>query len=221
MPARPVDNPKLPPPELAARVAFTVSSTEAEGPGRRFALWVQGCSLGCPGCCNPELWSTDGAPARTVSELEQEILGAAAAPSPIEGISLLGGEPLEQDAPLAELARRVRARGLTVMLYTGYTLDEAAERGSTLVSECDLVVAGRFEQALRTTGRRWIGSTNQTLHFLSDAYAPDDPRFQEPNHAELKLSSEGLLTVVGFPFDSIRRAFPKRLDHFESGATEV
>ncbi|HGG57662.1 MAG TPA: 4Fe-4S cluster-binding domain-containing protein, partial [Nannocystis exedens] len=45
---------------LALQIAHIVAITEAEGPGRRFALWVQGCSLHCPGCCNPELFAAAG-----------------------------------------------------------------------------------------------------------------------------------------------------------------
>ena len=34
-------------------VAQIVRCTEAEGPGKRYALWFQGCPLRCPSCCNP------------------------------------------------------------------------------------------------------------------------------------------------------------------------
>src|SRR6516164_213379 len=100
---------------LEVRIATRVCDTEAEGPGRRWALWVQGCPLRCPGCCNPELLplrARDGSDKlATVDELAREALATPG----IEGVSLLGGEPFAQAAPLAELARRVRAGGLSVM----------------------------------------------------------------------------------------------------------
>ena len=186
-------------------VAMTIPCTGAEGPGERFALWTQGCHLGCPGCCNPELWAPGGDP-RSVASLLADI---DAERHRIEGVSLLGGEPFEQDAALAELARGVRALGLTVMAYSGFRLEELEARGSALLAELDVLVDGRYVESKRTTGRRWIGSSNQRLHFLTEAYAPDDPRFTEPNHAELRLDNHGRLTVVGFPFESVVRAFPK------------
>jgi len=57
---------------------------------------------------------------------------------------------------------------------------------------------------------RWIGSTNQRLHFLSGFYAEADPRFDEPNHAEIRFDHTGTITVVGFPFDSVMEAFGPR-----------
>src|SRR5437762_9807105 len=72
------------------RVAQIVECTEAEGPGRRFALWFQGCPLRCPGCCNPEMLPFAGGSSMTVVEILAEIEAAG----DIEGITMLGGEPL-------------------------------------------------------------------------------------------------------------------------------
>src|SRR5271157_4826924 len=84
-------------------VAQIVPVTEAEGPGRRFALWFQGCPLRCPGCCNPEMLSFDGGQVLSLSEVLQQI--AAAVTHGIEGITLLGGEPVAHAASVALLAR--------------------------------------------------------------------------------------------------------------------
>ncbi|MFM7150626.1 MAG: 4Fe-4S cluster-binding domain-containing protein, partial [Gemmataceae bacterium] len=43
------------PDPLLLSIAQTVPFTEAEGPGKRFAIWFQGCPFRCPGCCNPEM----------------------------------------------------------------------------------------------------------------------------------------------------------------------
>ena len=56
----------------------------------------------------------------------------------------------------------------------------------------------------RTTSRRWIGSENQVLHFLTDRYAPDDPRFAGPNHMEIRIR-RGVITVNGFPVMGARK----------------
>src|SRR6266478_4833228 len=91
--------------ELTVRVAQVVPCTEAEGPGRRFALWFQGCPLRCPGCCNPEML-------------------------PFEG-----GELLAHAAAGAALARVAHALGLNVMVFSGYLLEEARQMSDPAVSE--------------------------------------------------------------------------------------
>jgi anaerobic ribonucleoside-triphosphate reductase activating protein len=180
------------------RVAVMVDDTGAEGPGRRFALWVQGCTIRCAHCCNPQMFPVEGGVEHETAELAKTI---AAVPG-LEGVSVLGGEPFEQPAALAELCALVRKAGLSVMIYTGYTLAELRARNDAAteaaLAECDLLVDGRFEQALYETGRRWIGSKNQVLHFLTDRYSPDDPRFKEANTVEVRVKN-GEVIVTGWP----------------------
>ncbi len=183
---------------MQLRVAQTIADTEAEGPGRRYALWVQGCSLRCPGCCNPEMFSADkGGQLRDVESLASEI---AATPE-IEGVSILGGEPFEQAPALAQLCQEVKASGLSVMVYSGYTLNELRGKGpvvDALLSQIDLLVDGRYLQTQPEMRRRWIGSANQAMHFLSARYSLEDVRFTQRNSVELRLVN-GQLTINGWP----------------------
>src|SRR4051794_27010643 len=110
-------------PEITLAIAQTVACTEAEGPGRRYALWFQGCPLRCPGCCNPEMLPFSGGRPTPLAEVVAEVEAARA--EGIEGLSLLGGEPLAHPAGAAALARAAWQRGLSVMVYSGYTLEEA------------------------------------------------------------------------------------------------
>lgn len=200
-------------------LASFVEHTEAEGPGERFAIWTQGCRIGCEDCCNPHLWSHQPAHLWAVPDLLARLDAARARRPGLEGVTLIGGEPFEQDAALAPLAAGVQARGLSVMAFSGHLLEELQARQSPLLPHVDLLVDGPYLPALRTTGRRWIGSTNQRLHFLSGFYDPADPRFREPNTAELRLNGEGEIQVVGFPFDSVREAFgPRAWKQLRSGA---
>ena len=190
---------------MQLRIAQTVPDTEAEGPGKRFALWVQGCTLHCPGCCNPEMFAPDkGGRLVDTAELAQTILSTPG----IEGISVLGGEPFQQPHALAELCARVRAGGLSVMIYTGYTLGELEERASAtaLLAQADLLVDGRYDQTRPEATRRWIGSSNQVMHFLTPRYSPDEPRFNTPNTVELRFVN-GQLTINGWPqaADAVRK----------------
>jgi anaerobic ribonucleoside-triphosphate reductase activating protein len=187
--------------EVFLRVAQIVPVTEAEGPGRRFALWFQGCPLRCPGCCNPEMLPFDGGQQMTVAEV-LALVEEAARLHGVEGVTLLGGEPLAHAAGGAALARALRERGLTVMVFSGYTLDEARRLPDPAVQELlaltDILVDGPYLREQPETRRRWIGSANQQIHFLSDRYKADDPRWLLPNTLEIRLRGPEL-TVNGFP----------------------
>jgi len=68
--------------ENRLQIAQIVANTAAKGPGRRFAIWVQGCPLRCPACCNPEMRSFDGGVSMTVADI------IARVDSNVEGITL-------------------------------------------------------------------------------------------------------------------------------------
>jgi len=188
------------PPDPSLRVAMTVPRTEAEGPGVRFAVWVQGCPMRCPGCCNPEMLSFT--PRAPVAEVRASELVAACLAAEGEGVSFLGGEPFAQAEGVAAVARGVRAAGRSVMVFSGYTLDELraqeAPGVAALLALTDLLVDGRYDESRRTTQRRWVGSDNQVMHFLTDRYSPLDPRFHEGNHLEIRMRG-GEITLNGWP----------------------
>jgi anaerobic ribonucleoside-triphosphate reductase activating protein len=152
------------------RIANFLPETEVEGPGLRAAIWLQGCSRRCPGCCNPGYLSPDGG-----HEVAPEELVARLGGLPIEGISILGGEPLDQAESLLaflRLLRRDPGPVPGVMLFTGHPWGDLIRRplAGEIIALCDLVKAGPFVEALAPDSRAWIGSTNQTIHFLSDRY---------------------------------------------------
>jgi anaerobic ribonucleoside-triphosphate reductase activating protein len=180
------------------RIAKYVKDTEAEGPGRRFALWVQGCTLRCPGCCNPEMFSTTGGQLIDSREMADIIINTPG----IEGVSILGGEPFQQAVAVAEVCRLVKQAGLSVMVYSGYTLDvlrKSGVRGAReLLANIDILVDGRFMKDMPETRRRWIGSANQQIHFLTDRYNENDPRFYTNNTVEVRFIN-GEITINGWP----------------------
>lgn len=186
------------------RVATIVDSTEAEGPGPRLALWVQGCTIRCPGCCNPEMFTQRGGTEMTIDEALARFDRAGNN----EGVSILGGEPFEQAAGVAAFARGIRERGKTVMVYSGYTIDELRAQAVTnpavteLLDTIDLLVDGRYDQTKPEPkppiGRRWLGSTNQVMHYLTPAYSADDPRMRDSNTVEVHWR-DGKLVVNGWP----------------------
>src|SRR5690349_5384651 len=176
------------------QVAQLVTATEAEGPGRRCALWFQGCPLRCPGCCNPEMLSFYGGQAMTLAEILDEV--ASARGHGIEGITLLGGEPIAHAEAAASLARAVKADGLSVMVFSGYPLEEIRAMADPavreLLNDTDILVDGPYRAELPERRRRWIGSSYQRIHFLTDRYSADDPCWLLPNTLEIRLQGREL-----------------------------
>jgi len=192
-------------------IAQIVPCTEAEGPGRRLAVWVQGCPFRCAGCFNPEFLPTTGGEVIDVSELAEQLQAASVAHD-LEGITLIGGEPFAQAAGCATLAAAAHKLNLTVMVFSGFTLAELRDRGDAdterLLHETDILVDGPYDHTQPETHRRWIGSANQQVHFLTDRCDPDDPRWHEANTLELRLF-DGELTVNGFPATSAGRLWKR------------
>lgn len=120
----------------------------------------------------------------------------------IEGITLLGGEPLAHATGASLLVSAVRELGLTVMVFTGYTIEQARSMADAdvdrLLGLTDILVDGPYVRELPDTSRRWIGSTNQRIHFLTDRYRSDDPCWQERNTLEIRVRGNEV-SVNGFP----------------------
>ncbi|HNX74160.1 MAG TPA: 4Fe-4S single cluster domain-containing protein [Candidatus Rifleibacterium sp.] len=173
------------------------AKTTVEGPGERSALWLQGCSIGCEGCCNPELQPRQGGLEMTVAEIAAKVIAAAA-----DGLTLLGGEPLDQATELFELLQLLRVAGYHgIIMFTGYEWNEiiATPEKQRVAELCDLVIAGPFERQRSPGGRRWIGSDNQTLHFITPFY--DELRRSWPKFVrEIEIFiRDGVIMVNGTP----------------------
>ena len=181
---------------MRVRVGAIVPVTEAEGPGARFALWVQGCSIRCRDCCNPLLFDPGRGTEVEVAALVEQVREVCHS---IEGVTLLGGEPFDQPAPLAAFARGARGLGLSVMTFTGYRIEELAGPSQReLVAATDLLVDGRYEAELPELDRRWVGSTNQRFHFLTGRYAPGIERCPRRD-VEVRLGPDGRMSINGWP----------------------
>jgi anaerobic ribonucleoside-triphosphate reductase activating protein len=199
----------------ALRVHRVLEHTIAEGPGPRACVWVQGCSIRCPGCFNPHTWDAGGGHA-----MEAEILGEhLAGLTGIQGVTFLGGEPFDQAAPLAIVGERVRAAGGSVMTFTGHTFErlQAATEShwQRLLATTDLLVDGPFDWRRPDHARPWVGSTNQRFWFLTDRYAHLDLRADVlPDRVEVHLHPDGRVLVNGMArrevLAGLRRAITAR-----------
>lgn len=135
----------------------------ANGPGVRVSLFVSGCRNHCKGCFNPETWDFDyGRPFTRATE--DEIIEALR-PSWIQGLSILGGEPTEEEnaAVLIPFLKRVRAvlPDKDIWLYSGYTYE--ALRDKEILTLADVLVDGPFLLELKDAGLAFRGSRNQRI----------------------------------------------------------
>jgi anaerobic ribonucleoside-triphosphate reductase activating protein len=187
--------------DMTLNIAHLVPATEAEGPGRRFAVWFQGCPLRCPGCCNPEQLPFTGGTSMKASDIVREIRTAKERHA-IEGITFLGGEPFAHAGGAIVLAEAAHEVDLSIMIFTGFTLEELREKSDTaiglLLAQTDILVDGPYVREMPESKRRWIGSANQRVHFLSGRCSPDDPRWLLPNTLEIRLRGSEV-TINGFP----------------------
>ena len=158
--------------DIYLNVARTLSHSRANGPGVRAVIWVQGCTIGCPGCYNAfthphekRTLATPEAIAKWVSGLEG-----------IEGVSFSGGEPFEQAEAVRSVIQNVRKTKphLTFFSYTGFDFDvlqqSKDENVSGLLGDLDMLCAGPYVHSKRQSNLLWRGSSNQTIHYLSPVY---------------------------------------------------
>ena len=145
------------------RIYGLVQDSIVDGPGFRFVCFVQGCTHHCPGCHNPDSHDPAGGREMDVEEVAAQMLS-----NPLtDGLTLSGGEPMEQAAACLRLAERAHGAGLNVWCYTGYTLEHLLQEGTTdqraLLEQVDVLVDGPFLLAERTLSLPWRGSRNQRL----------------------------------------------------------
>lgn len=183
---------------MELRLHRFLAHTRAEGPGERACIWVQGCPIRCPGCAVPSTWPTDGGHSVSPEGLARRILAGP----PVEGVTLVGGEPFEQASGLAVLGEILRGKGLSVVTFTGYTLEELlAHSGSgraELLRVTDLLIDGSYRRELADLSRPWVGSSNQRYHFLTSRYRHLEPVLESiPNRLEVRLQPNGTVMING------------------------
>jgi anaerobic ribonucleoside-triphosphate reductase activating protein len=178
--------------------------SKVNGPGNRFVLWTQGCSKGCSECFNPETWSREIYKEFSPIELFELIKNFE-----VDGITISGGDPLEQEDELLELLMLLSTMRLRkgIILFSGFT---RAEISSNIIREkclsyIDVLIDGRYEKNLKVDFSL-KGSSNQEFYFFSNKILSDELHFDQ----EIEISSlEGDIMMTGFP--NISRKILKEL----------
>lgn len=186
-----------------------VQASRANGPGLRAIVYVQGCSLNCRGCWNPDTHAfvgTEQAP----EQLARKIIANASA---LDGVTFSGGEPMQQAHDLLVTLQTIRAASphLSLGIYSGYSLPELAagrfhtrksadrieraRRWQEIRSYLDFGVLGRYVES-RPGDRPLRSSSNQDLQIFSGRYSATD---FAPLEVEVQIGFDGLVQITGFP----------------------
>ena len=159
------------------RIASYIQDSIVDGPGLRFTLFTQGCPHRCPGCHNPQTHDPGGGSEMSVGEIVGLILK-----NPLtDGVTFSGGEPFAQAEDCAAIARAVRAKGLDVWAYSGYTFEELMEMAKEdpdvkrLLESCSVLIDGRYLQEQKSMDLPYRGSKNQRIIELAAAMEKGEP----------------------------------------------
>ncbi len=193
---------------MMIRIGNMIPKTRAEGPGTRFAIWVQGCDQNCPGCFAQHLRSHDGGTLMPVSEVLEAI---KAVRSDISGVTFLGGEPFLQARALLQIADAAHAMDLSVLCFSGYTLADLVLGGDpdhlALLLAIDLLVDGPYLEEQRSFSRPLVGSDNQQFRYLTQRITPAQIA-EYHNRIECRIGRDGVLCLNGMgDFPAVMREF--------------
>jgi len=180
-----------------SRLHFPVTTL---GPGRRVGIWLQGCSIRCPGCISADTWrSADQAVA--VSEVIARIAPWLAAS---DGVTVSGGEPFDQPQALAELLGEIRALSpVDILVYSGYPYEKLQEFLAAHGGLIDALISDPFELDQPQT-RALRGSDNQRLHLLTELGSARLAGYERPLHTkdrqlDVMLDDTGTAWLAGIP----------------------
>lgn len=177
--------------------------TEALGPGKRYALWVQGCRRRCKGCISPDSRSFDGGSWMDAAGLAEEIVQTKA----VEGITISGGEPFLQAEALCELIACIKSKkDHGVIVYTGNSYEQLLHCADVfvqkLLSYTDILIDGEYIEDLND-GKSLRGSSNQRVLFLTSRYEGERESFgKDGRNVELYIRKDRM-RMVGIPSKEI------------------
>ena len=170
------------------RVNYIGKQLHAQGPGTRYTIWIQGCSIHCPGCSNVDTWDPAGGTEYDVQELVKDILATEG----IDGVTITGGEPLDQFDAVYELCGSLYGK-ICIFLTTGYSMERIWVQ--PILEVLDIVCTGPFEQD-KICKDGWRGSSNQEVNFLTKL--GESQKNMPSAYKEIIISPDGSALETGF-----------------------
>lgn len=180
-----------------SRLHFPVTTL---GPGRRIGIWMQGCSIRCPGCISADTWAA-GKGAITLSELIDRV-----APwfDSADGVTISGGEPFDQPEALLALLSELRRRSpADILVFTGHARERVESVLCNAEGLIDALVSDPFDmQTPQSLALR--GSDNQRLHFLTELgrqrFESYDRKIDTADRRlDLMMDEDGQFWMAGIP----------------------
>ena len=193
--------------------------TEVEGPGKRFCIWVQGCSVRCKGCAVPWTWNPTNGTFITINALVERVKQSIENYN-ITGVTILGGEPFDQADTLALFLQEIKKLNLNVLAFSGYYYEQLLQRGvnAEIFDYIDLLIEGPFEQELLDLSRPWVGSSNQKYRFLTNQW--DESIFTTyTNKVEVRVNANGTIDINGMIDQDSLRELQKQIQAYQQNIT--
>jgi len=177
------------PKTVQINLAAELTESVVNGPGKRYVIWLQGCPFACRGCFNPDYQPFIPNQLIDVPTLARRILSVKT----IEGVTYSGGEPFMQCEALVGLNKILIQHGLSIVSYSGYTLEELQlindPHGTKFLSQIDILIDGKFQENNKAN-LLWRGSDNQKVHFLTDRYKEYKSMIESGGEIELIVGNE-------------------------------
>lgn len=191
---------------LLLNVASVIIGSYTNGPGKRVVIWIQGCTIGCPGCFNTSMQPHE--PIHLIDPLLfAEIISKECSEHECEGVTLTGGEPFQQAAALNIFSSKIKERDLTIVCFSGYAKENLISSIDpsvhNLIDSIDILIAGPYNN-LNKYYRTWSDDPDKEYIFLSDSYSQSD--LKNDTQCELILL-EKELQYTGFLDKEDRRTF--------------
>lgn len=132
--------------------------------GIHTSIFFTGCRFHCKNCFNKEIWDFNSG--EEFDENAKIILFGYLNDEHVKGLSILGGEPLQQGEDLLELVKEIKKTfpNKRIWLWTGYYINELNELQKEIISYCDRIIDGRFDENLKDFKLKLRGSANQTIY---------------------------------------------------------
>lgn len=168
------------------------------GTGKRLAIWVQGCNLGCKGCINPELWPVSGG--RSL-DLEQFIISILPEINQFDGITITGGEPFQQYEQLVAFCTFLRQKSdINILVFSGYTINELIENhpDKLFLSCIDNLVDGRYIQG-HPEKNAIKGSSNQNIYTFESGKIKESEPLMNDGKWSFIVDHEKTIFMAGIP----------------------